>query len=73
MRGCVANARLAGFTAGHLSSTTTDRPIRARSPATVAPVGPAPTTTTSTSWTSRGRGTESVAGGRDEGADTGDS
>jgi len=44
----VAKARLDGLIAGQRSSTATDRPARARSPAAVSPVGPAPTTRTST-------------------------
>ena len=48
VRAMVAKARLDGLIVGQRSRTVTDRPARARSPAAVSPVGPAPTTSTST-------------------------
>ncbi|AQA20633.1 pentachlorophenol monooxygenase domain protein [Rhodococcus sp. MTM3W5.2] len=48
VRAIVAKARLDGLICGQRSRTATSRPARDRSPAIVRPVGPPPTTTTST-------------------------
>jgi hypothetical protein len=45
---CTPKARLSGDGASCFSSTTTERPASASSPATMQPAGPAPTTSTST-------------------------